>query len=252
MLVTPFASLLAAQAQTQTSVSRDLSSLRQLGITELENKTHHVQGIVVDGDTLWVTSVSKPDHAGYLHEFELASGRHRATVEIHQGDQYHPGGLDHDRDSLWVPIAEYSRLSTAQILRIDKKTRKVNNSFQVPDHIGCVATASDRIYGGNWDSKDIYEWKYDGTLIRKRPNPGRTGYQDLKFVDGMLVGGGGLSKDEGAIDWLDAETLQLRKQILTGKTDRGLRYTNEGMAIAHGTLYLLPEDGPSRLFAFAL
>ncbi len=39
----------------------------------------------------------------------------------------------------------------------------------------------------------------------------------------------------------------LVKRISTGKTDRGILYTNEGMTIHDGKLNLLPEDGHSRL-----
>lgn len=232
--------------------ARRLSALEGLGVTELENKTHHVQGIVVDGPTLWVSSVSKAVSAGFLHEFDLQSGRHRATVEIHEGARFHPGGMDQDGDSLWIPVAEYRRQSTSTMLRVSKQTRKVISRFEVEDHIGCVALAGERLIGGNWDSRDFYYWNREGKLLAKNQNPGKVAYQDLKFEDGMLLASGNISADEGAIDWLDPDTLQLRKRILSGKTDRGVRFTNEGMAVVDGKLYLLPEDGPSRLFVFQL
>ena len=56
----------------------------------------------------------------------------------------------------------------------------------------------------------------------------------------------------GAIDWLDPQELRLVKRIVTGKTDRGILFTNEGLTIYGGKLYLLPEDGSSRLFVFKL
>jgi hypothetical protein len=37
-----------------------------------------------------------------------------------------------------------------------------------------------------------------------------------------------------------------------GLTDRGVRFSNEGMAIRDGILFLLPEDDPSRLFRYRL
>jgi glutamine cyclotransferase len=229
-----------------------LSALEDLGVTELENRTHHVQGIVVDGGTLWVSSVSKPAEAGYLHEFNLHDGTHRATVEIQEGTRYHPGGIDQDGDTLWVPVAEYRPLSTSTMLQIDKRSRKVVSRFEVEDHIGCVAVCGDRLIGGNWDARHFYYWSRDGRLLDKKENPGKVAYQDLKYGDGMLLASGNVSREEGAIDWLDPDTLQLRKRILSGKTDRGVRFTNEGMAVVDGKLYLLPEDGPSRLFVFKL
>lgn len=248
VLAAPFSMVVEASGQEV----RRLSSLEGLGVTELENKTHHVQGIVVDGEALWVSSVSRAGREGYLHEFEIRTGRHRATEAIHEGERFHPGGIDQDADSLWVPVAEYRRLSTSTMLRIDKKTRRTLSRFEVDDHIGCVAVAGDTLIGGNWDSRQIYYWNREGRLLEKKENPNRVAYQDLKFQDNMLLASGNVSPDEGAIDWLDPKTLQLRKRILTGKTDRGVRFTNEGMAVVNGKLYLLPEDGPSRLFVFQL
>ena len=66
------------------------------------------------------------------------------------------------------------------------------------------------------------------------------------------MGGGVRSREEGAIDWLDPATLTLARRITAGRTGRGVLYTNEGMAIRGGKLYLLPEDGPSRLFVYRL
>lgn len=230
--------------------SSRLSALPELAVTQLENKTHHVQGIVVDGANLWVSSVSKD--AGFLHKFELKTGKHLATVEIHEGKRFHPGGMDRDGDSLWVPVAEYRRLSSASLLRIDTRSLQVTSRFSVNDHIGCVAVAGNRLIGGNWDTREFYYWNHAGKLLDKKPNPGKVAYQDLKYSEGMLLASGNLSGDEGAIDWLDPDSLQLKKRVLSGKTDRGVRFTNEGMAVVDGKLYLLPEDGPSRLFVFQL
>jgi hypothetical protein len=90
-----------------------------------------------------------------------------------------------------------------------------------------------------------------GTLTRHDLATG-TRYQDLKFDGGHLIGSGLGGPERGRIDWLDPETLQVTRRILTGATDRGVPYSNEGMAVGEGTLFLLPEDEPSRLFRFRL
>lgn len=125
-------------------------------------------------------------------------------------------------------------------------------SFPSPDHIGCVAISNGVIWGGNWDSRHFYRWRPDGTLIDKRPNPTGTGFQDLKLHDGSLIGNGVKTPTSGAIEWLHPESLTVQRSISTGRTDRNVRYSNEGMAIDKGILYLLPEDDPSRLFRFRL
>jgi hypothetical protein len=221
-------------------------------VTELEDKTHHVQGIVVDGDVLWVSSVFRKQRSGHLHKFHLRSGKHIASVEIHDGDRYHPGGMDHDGSEIIVPVAEYRPKSSTVVLRIDKASMKPVGRFTFDDHIGCLAVAEDRLIGGNWDARVFYSWDAKGKLIRQRANPTRVAYQDIKWSDGALLASGNLSREQGAVDWLDPATLKLRKRIIGGKTDRGIRFMNEGMAVVDNKLYLLPEDGPSRLFIYQL
>jgi hypothetical protein len=93
-------------------------------------------------------------------------------------------------------------------------------------------------------------WTREGRLVRKIENRTGNRYQDIKITGGKLVASGKLSAREGAIDWLDLETFGLIRRITAGRTDRDVVYTNEGMALRGTRLYLLPEDGPSRLFVF--
>jgi uncharacterized protein DUF6454 len=228
-----------------------LQDLERLEVVPLEATLDHVQGIDVEEDSVWVSSVDRKAKRGFLHRFDRKTGRVRAQESLERGARYHPGGIALDGDSIWVPLAEYARASSALVQRRDKKTLALLSEFEVPDHIGCLA-AGETLVGGNWDSRIFYEWTRDGRLLRQRPNPSPNAYQDLKRVGAALVASGKLSAEEGAIDWLDPETLALQRRLLTGKTDRGVLFTNEGMAIRDGTLYLLPEDGPSRLFVFRL
>jgi len=61
-----------------------------------------------------------------------------------------------------------------------------------------------------------------------------------------------LRADGGAIDWLEPADLRLIRRVRAGKTNLGVTFTQEGMAVAEDRLYLLPEDAPNRLFIFAL
>jgi hypothetical protein len=231
-----------------------LADAKLLHTIPLDATVHHVQGIVVEGDRLWVTAVDTPTLRGLLHEFELAPASPAKlvrTVEIQRGVQFHPGGFSADAGSLWIPVAEYRRKSTATIQRRNKRTLELESEFHVDDHIGCLAAAGDRLYGGNWDTREIYVWDQAGRLIERVRNPAGNSFQDLKFVDGRLVGGG-TSEDGPAIDWLDRNPLRLHRRMMVGKTDRGANFTREGLDIRGNTLYLLPEDDPSRLFVFAL
>jgi len=229
-----------------------LAALALLGITVLEGPSYHVQGIDVEGTTLWVSAVDREGRRGLVSRLDAVTGKRQHSVEVHDGARYHPGGLEIDGDDLWVPVAEYRRASSAWIQRRDKATLALVSQFEVADHIGCLAVAGDVIWGGNWDATHLYRWRRDGTLIDKRANPTGTRYQDLKFEKGLLIGSGLGGPGKGRIDWLDPDTLSVTRQILTGDTDRGVTYTHEGMAVRDGVLYLLPEDEPSRLFRFRL
>ena len=97
----------------------------------------------------------------------------------------------------------------------------------------------------------LYRWTPSGQLISRSPNPRPAAYQDLKIVDGGLVGSGVLSHETGVVEWLSLDGYRLLRRVRAGATSRGVPYTNEGMALRGGKLYLLPEDDPSRLFVFS-
>jgi hypothetical protein len=232
------------------ALAADLSEWRALPPVALRAELHHAQGIDLEGGVLWVSSVDAEARVGYVSRFELATGKLLAQVRVDEGARFHPGGLTLDGDSIWVPVGEYDRDGPTTVQRRDKRTLALLSSFTVHDHIGCLAADQDGLVGGNWDSRILYRWNRDGKELGKTPNPGKTRYQDLKIVGGALVGSGLLSKTEGAVDWLDPRDYRLVKSVSTGVTDRGVAYTQEGMTLRGGRLYLLPEDGPSRLFAF--
>ncbi|MCX6605026.1 MAG: DUF6454 family protein [Acidobacteria bacterium] len=230
----------------------ELATLTALGFTNLVGPTHHVQGIDVEGEFVWVSAVEKATHKGFLSRFNAKTGQRLAMVEVQDGERYHPGGLQLSGDSIWLPVAEYRRESSAWIQKRNKHTLALEAQFPVADHIGCVAISNGVIWGGNWDSRHFYRWRPDGSLIDKRPNSTGTGFQDLKLRDGSLIGNGVKTPTSGTIEWLHPESLTVQRSISTGRTDRNVRYSNEGMAIDKDILYLLPEDDPSRLFRFRL
>src|SRR5262252_4808828 len=101
------------------------SDLEMLRIVPLRTDTHHVQGIDSDGRRLWVTSVDKARQRGYLQEFMLVSGEHLRTVDVTRGERYHPGGMVADGASLWLPVAEYRRASSAVVQKRSAATLEV-------------------------------------------------------------------------------------------------------------------------------
>lgn len=228
------------------------AALTILETVALQGPLHHVQGIDVEGDILWVSAVDKVQKKGFLYRLDRHNGAILTRTEVQDGEKFHPGGLTLDGENLWVPVAEYKRQSSAVIQLRDKRTLRLLRQFEVADHIGCVAASGGHLYGGNWDTREIYEWDKKGKQISRRSNLTGTRYQDLKWIDGRLVGGGLRAKGRGAVDWLDPKNLEVVRRLEVEATDRGTVFTNEGMTVRGGLLYLLPEDDPSRLFVIRL
>jgi Family of unknown function (DUF6454) len=229
-----------------------LETAAPVRVLALQAKTAHVQGIDTGGAHLWVTSVDRTARKGYLQEFALPDGRLERTIEIQDGVRFHPGGIATDANSIWIPVAEYRPSSTSVIERRNKRSFELEFRFAVPDHIGCIAVTPDLLIGGNWDGRDFYFWDHQGKLIRKVPSATANAYQDMKVSGGRLVASGLLAGHRAAIDWLDLSSLALIHRARLGNTDTGQPLTREGMTLREDRLMLLPEDGASRLFVFAL
>src|SRR6185312_8637882 len=105
-----------------TASAQTLDSSAATRILELQPVTYHVQGIDTDGVHLWVTSVDTPTRKGFRHEFLLKDGRELRHIELQEGDRFHAGGIATDRDSIWIPIAEYLANSSAVIQQRNRKT----------------------------------------------------------------------------------------------------------------------------------
>lgn len=223
-------------------------------VVALEGETHHVQGIALVEGRILVTTVDRTAREGWLMEFDGAGKRVR-EAKIHDGAMYHPGGCDVDGETVWIPVAEYRPKSKSVIQRRSVGTFEPVSSFGVEDHIGAVAAGTDRLYLANWDARTIYEYSFEGKLIRQRANPTGYRFQDLKMRYGALVGSAPSGKGEkggGAVVWMDPETLDVIEVRRVGRTDRGVPLAQEGVEVRDGRVYLLPEDTPSRLFVYEL
>lgn len=214
----------------------------------LDGKLYHVQGLGLDNHHFWVTSVDTANHKGYLHQFNRSTGKFERQLDLTDGLRYHPGGFSIDGNSIWVPVAEYKPNSSALLVEIDKRTLAVKRKLIVSDHVGCVAINGDTLIAGNWGSRRFYVLNFQGKQLQALDNPEANQYQDIKFAGGVLVASGVFNHSSGAVDWLAWPSLKLVHRLPFGLTDRGLPYTAEGMAIQGNNLYLLPENGPSRVF----
>ena len=225
---------------------------RLAGIRTLEGELYHVQGMDMDDEHIWVTSVDKANHKGYLHQFNRRTAKLERVVDVSDGPRFHPGGISLYGNSIWVPVGEYRPDSTAVLAEYDKQTLLLKRRIAVADHLGCVAVNGDTLVAGNWGSRKFYVFDKSGKQLRVIANPSSNQYQDIKFVRGALVGSGNITKTTGAVEWLAWPSLKRVRSLASGMTDRGNLYTREAMTLKGNDLYLLPEDGPSRLFHFVL
>lgn len=255
LLLASSLSVAAAPGQPRSAIER----ARMLGELKLRGELFHVQGLDLDATRVWVTSMDGARHKGYLHEFDRRTGKFLRRLELTDGARYHPGGISLSGGSIWVPVAELRPDSSAVLMEIDAATLKVRRRIPVADHLGCVAASGRTLVAGNWDSRLLYVFdlaKRGSVRVVRNPSPTR--HQDMKFVDGQLVAAGSLGWLSGAVDFIDWPSMKLARTLRAGAIGtvrpfgRGGPYTGEGMAIAGRELYVVPEDGPSRMFHFRL
>src|SRR5215471_11597366 len=86
---------------------------RLVDVHAMEGTLYHVQGIALDREHIWVTSVDSEKKRGYVHQFNRATHRFERQVDVTDGVLFHPGGLSVSGDSIWVPVAEYRPNSSA-------------------------------------------------------------------------------------------------------------------------------------------
>jgi len=248
----PFVSAQQVGPTVSVATVNTIEGARLVDVRELKGTTYHVQGMDLDSAHLWVTSVDIDHKRGFVHQFNRRTGEFERQVEVTDGARFHPGGISVAGDSIWVPVAEYRPHSSAEILELDKKTLAVKRKIVVQDHIGCVAVVPEGLLAGNWSSKQLYLLDKAGKQIRVIDSDAKTQYQDIKFVNGELVASGNLDHTSGTIDWYAWPAMRLVRSLHAGQTDRGRPLTVEAMSLKGKNLYLVPEDGPSRLFHFVL
>jgi hypothetical protein len=174
--------------------------------------THHPQGMVKIGDTLFVSAVEvttavkrfpspvggydRDTGAGIGHLFKIdMTGKLLADTRLGEGSIYHPGGIDYDGHDIWVPVAEYRPNSRSIVYRVDPGTLKIAEVFRVPDHIGGIVhnTDDNTLHGVSWGSRRFYRWTLDSrgrvakagaapVAVRRSNTSHYVDYQDCKYA----------------------------------------------------------------------
>lgn len=175
---------------------------RELDRIPLRFDTHHPQGFALVGDKIFLSTVEiiepperypEPVHGydrspgrGVGHVLVLdRSGELLEDITIGEGTVYHPGGIDFDGTSVWVPVAEYRPDSKAIVYRLDPDTYQVTEEFRVDDHVGGVVRdqVTGEVHGVSWGSRTMYTWTPNGRQLAEQPNNDHfLDYQDCAYV----------------------------------------------------------------------
>jgi hypothetical protein len=241
--------------------------------------THHPQGMVKIGDTLFVSSVEvRGPGTGTGHLFKIDSaGNLLADLTLGEGAIYHPGGLDYDGSNIWVPVAEYRPNSRSIVYRVDPRTMKATEVFRFGDHIGAMVHNTDdrTLHGVSWGSRRFYRWPIglDGRITNAAVAPESlriintshyVDYQDCKYVgeSRMLCTGVTEIRRPGAplfrlggMDLVDLRDGRPLHQVPV------LLWTENGMDMTHNPVwiepsarglraYFMPEDDKSTIYIF--
>ncbi len=171
-------------AQRVTLLSR-ATRWTQVAAIRIPFRTFHPQGMVRIGNDFYLSSVEirtlpkkldrpRDGHAydagvGVGHLFKIGpDGTLLADLVLGDGAIYHPGGIDYDGTSIWVPVAEYRPDSRAIVYKVTPGTMTATEAFRAADHIGGVVHDLDghRIVGMSWGSRRFYAWPVaaDGTV----------------------------------------------------------------------------------------
>jgi hypothetical protein len=295
------AAVLALAATRPAAPSRDLLAERVLSLTRgtpwtlvgrtpVEFTTHHPQGMVKIGETFFVSSVEirrrtrrypQPvdgldrdagEGVGHLFKFDQR-GKLIADLTLGEGTIYHPGGIDYDGRSIWVPVAEYRPDSRSIVYRVDPETMKASEVLRVPDHLGAVVVdpVERALHAVSWGSRRFYRWDLDAegraadAGAAPRMNPSHyVDYQDCKYAGARRMLCTGVAEIRGTagsglrlggvelIDLRDARPLHQVPLLLS--TESGLPMTQNPAWLepspAGLRAWFMPEDDRSTMYVY--
>jgi hypothetical protein len=141
------------------------SPWREVAAHKVGFRTYHPQGMALVGDRFFLSSVEVVDRksdkgVGHLFEMNRTGGLLR-EITLGEGAIYHPGGIDYDGKSVWVPVAEYRPDSSAIMYVVDPESLQAREVFRFKDHLGAVSHFPDRklLIAANWGARTFYRWK---------------------------------------------------------------------------------------------
>ena len=281
-------------AERVTKLTRN-SSWKLAASVPIAFTTHHPQGMVKIGETFFVSSVEiqvptrrlpepvdghdRDTGEGVGHLFKIdSSGKLIADLTLGERTIYHPGGLDYDGQSIWVPVAEYRPDSRSIVYRVNPDNMKPTEVFRFADHIAAIVhnTDDNTLHGVSWGSRRFYRWTLgsDGRVTNAGVPPEKlrtlntshyVDYQDCKYVGRRRMLCTGVTEMRqrpdapafrlGGIDLVDLEDGRpLHQAPVLLWTAGGLDMTHNPVwfeATATGLRgYFMPEDDKSTIYIY--
>jgi hypothetical protein len=254
----------------------------------------HPQGLVKIGEAFYVSTVEVVTPArrypelrdgydrdtgagkGFLHKFD-GKGHLLGSVSVEKGSMYHPGGIDYDGSSIWVPVAEYRPNSASIIYKVDPATMTAQKVFEYKDHIGGIVhdTENNAIHGLSWGSRRFYRWPVNaqgevGETETPRDrlmvlNPEHyIDYQDAHYIGNgeMLCSGlatytyNGTDFPLGGIEIVDLKTNtpvhQIPVKLRSPKTGKSICQNPFWLELKDGivTAYFVPDDDDATMYVY--
>jgi hypothetical protein len=162
-----------------SKLTRD-SAWKLVASVPIAFRTYHPQGMVKIGSTFFVSSVEiqiatrrfpqpnggfdRDTGGGAGHLFKIdGSGKLIADLKLGERSIYHPGGIDYDGQSIWVPVAEYRPNSRSIVYRVDPQRMTATDILRFADHLGAIVhdTDDNTLHGVGWGSRRFYRWTLD-------------------------------------------------------------------------------------------
>ncbi|MFK7848447.1 MAG: DUF6454 family protein [Rhodothermales bacterium] len=282
----------SALPQTFMELSRQ-TQWAEIEAIPVKFDTYHPQGFALVNDVLFVSSVevttptrrfaslqngmgrSAGSGKGHLFKMDL-DGNLLASIQLGEGDMYHPGGIDYDGTWLWIPVAEYRPHSNSVVYRVDPHTLAVEEVFKYEDHIGGIMHNTDgqTLHGVSWGSRTFYTWTLNENqavtnaavkpAMLQEPNPSHyVDYQDCMYAGDQLGICSGLATYYngqvrfalGGLELVDLENgLPVHQVPFPFWTETGQSMMQNPVALELNEqvlrLYAMPEDNQSRLFIY--
>jgi hypothetical protein len=268
-------------AERVTALTRT-SAWKLVASVPIAFRTFHPQGMVKIGETFFVSSVEVRDRAagkgiGHLYKIDRA-GNLVADLTLGEGNIYHPGGIDYDGTSIWVPVAEYRPDSRSIVYRVDPQAMKATEVLRFADHIGAIVHNTDdhTLHGVSWGSRRFYRWTLGrgGTVTNGSTPPERLrtlntshylDYQDCKYAGTRRMLCTGVTEMRqpsatspfrlGGIDLIDLGDGRPIHQVPV------LLWTTSGLDMTHNPVwleptatglrgYFMPEDEKSTIYVY--